>query len=135
MKCLIDTCIVSELVKPRPNEKVVAFLAAQASVDLYLPVLVLGKIRTGIERARPTKPDGAARYEAWLARLTSDYGERLLPSDAAAADNWGRLMAAKRQAGVEDAQIAAIALARGLVVVTRNIADFEPFGMPVYNPF
>lgn len=126
---------MSELVKATPNTKVIQFLETQASVDLYLSVITLGEIRKGIEKARPTKPESAARYEAWLTVLVSDYGGRILPLDPAAADIWGHSMASHPQSGVEDAQIAAIAAAGGLVIVTRNVVDFQPFGVSIHNPF
>ena len=135
MRCLIDTCVVSEVYKPAPNRNVIDFLGTQAEIDLFLPAIVIGEIRKGIELARPGKPEHAGRLEVWLGRLQSDYGHRILAFDSAAAEIWGRLMAANPQSGVEDAQIAAIAMAHGLVVVTRNIRDFATLGAPMHDPF
>lgn len=135
MKYLIDNCVISEVIKPNPNDKVLAWIDSQADVDLYLSALTIGEIRKGIERARPANPTAAARYEAWLGTLVSHYGGRILPLDEPAAQAWGILMSRVPNSGVEDAQIAAIAQSRGMTVVTRNIADFKDFAIPLINPF
>ena len=88
------------------------------------------------------KPEGAHRnaLAAWLeALLAAGFEGRILPFDAAAARVWGHLMAEGRRTGrppaVRDAEIAAVALARGLTVATRNIHDFEAFGVPRLDPW
>ena len=108
-----------------------------SSVDglaCYLSVLTLGEIRKGIERVRPRDRARAAAFESWLARLTEEFAERLLPVDRLVADEWGRLNAAADRKGV-DSLLAATARVHALTVVTRNTADFESLGVPVLNPW
>ena len=135
MKYLLDTCAISEVVKAAPNRKVLEWINGQADVDLYLSVLTIGEIRKGIEGARATNPAAALKYEAWLDSLALLYGDRILPFDMSAAQTWGALLARSPTADVEDSQIAAIAQTRGMTVVTRNVTDFQRFGVPIHNPF
>lgn len=135
MKYLLDTCVISEIIKTTPNQKVLAWLTSQADVDLYLSVVTIAEIRKGIETARPTNPESAVKYEAWLDELVAHYGGRIIPLDEPAAQAWGRLMAQFSSSGVEDAQIAAIALAREMTVVTRNAKNFKQFPVSIFDPF
>lgn len=135
LKYLLDTCTISEVVKAAPSPAVLAWIAGQADVDLYLSVVTVGEIRKGIEVARPKNSAAALRYEGWLEELIRNYTSRILSFDESAAQIWGKLMASTPHAGVEDAQIAAIAAAHGMGVATRNIKDFAPFGVPLWDPF
>lgn len=136
MKYLLDTCVISEVVKLTPSPKVMAWLNSQASVDLYLSVLTVGEIRKGIEAERPRNLAAAQKYEAWLDSLVADYGDRIIPFDLDAAQAWGGLLAGSpKNSDVEDSQIAAIALSRQMTIVTRNVSDFKHFNVPYYDPF
>jgi predicted nucleic acid-binding protein len=135
LKYLLDTCVISEMVKTDPNPKVSAWISSIPDVDLNLSVVTIGEIRKGVEVARPTNTAAALRYEAWLVTLVSHYAGRILPFDEPAAQIWGRLMAHASSSGVEDAQIAAIAIRHGMTISTRNVKHFTPFGVPIVNPF
>jgi predicted nucleic acid-binding protein len=112
-----------------------AWIGAQADVDLYVSVITIGEIRKGIESARPTNPNAAAQYEAWLEELLAHYGNRIIPFDEPAAQAWGTLMARSPTSNVEDSQTAAIAQSRGMTVVTRNTPDFQHCPGPTFDPF
>jgi len=135
LKYLLDTCTISELIKSAPDPSVLAWFTAQADVDLFLSAITIGEIRKGIEAARPRDLPAALRYEGWLDGLVRNYADRILPFDEPVAQIWGRLMALVPHSGVEDAMIAAIASGNGMAVATRNLADFTPFGIPVFDPF
>lgn len=135
MSFLIDTNIISEVRKgARCNPGVARWWAEVAEGDLWLSPLILGEIRKGIELARRRDPDKASVLEAWLGEVVSGFGDRLLPVDAAVADEWGR-MNAIRPVPVIDALLAATAKAHGLTLVTRNEADVAGLGVEVMNPF
>lgn len=135
MSFLIDTNIISEVRKgARCNRGVATWWAEVAEGDLWLSALILGEIRKGIELARRRDPDKASVLEAWLGEVVSGFGDRLLPVDAAVADEWGR-MSAIRPVQVIDALLAATAKANGLTLVTRNEADVAGLGIEVLNPF
>lgn len=135
MSFLIDTNIVSEIRKgSRCDPAVATWWAGVAEDDLRVSVLVLGEIRKGVELARQRDPQKARALEAWLKDLISGFGDRILPVDAAVAEEWGR-MAAVRPVPAIDALLAATARTNGLTLVTRNAADVAGLGVEVLNPF
>jgi predicted nucleic acid-binding protein len=132
---LIDTNIISEVRKgSRCHPGVAAWYASIPDDSLHLSVLVLGEIRRGAERVRPRDPLKAEALDAWLAAVTSAFGDRILPVDRAVADEWGRITAGRTVPPI-DALLAATARVHGLVLVTRNVADVVGLGGPVLDPF
>ena len=138
MSFLLDTNVVSEWTKPRPDQGVVAFLAAQDEDELFLSVVTLAELRRGVERLaagrRRTLLDDWLRID-----LPERFAGRLLGIDAATADAWGRLVTRRERAGrplgAMDAWIAAVAGVHGLVLVTRNAADFADAVAEIVNPW
>lgn len=138
MKYLLDTCLISELVKREPNPAVMSWLDEQDEQKLFLSVLNLGELQKGISKL----PDGARKSElqAWVALdLVERFTGRILEIDLETALCWGRLQGEAEQAGVKlpvmDSLIAATANEHGLVVVTRNVRDIERCGATVCNPW
>ncbi|MGV0983275.1 MAG: type II toxin-antitoxin system VapC family toxin [Limnohabitans sp.] len=130
---LLDTNVVSELRKPRPHGAVVAWLESLDDAQLYVSAVTLGEIQAGIEMTREQDPQKAQEIEAWLALVAGAYN--VLPMDAAAFTAWARLMHRKSDTFYEDAMIAATAKVHGLIVATRNVADFQALGFEIFNPF
>lgn len=130
---LLDTNVVSELRKPRPNTHVVAWLKEVADTDLCLSAVTVGEIQAGIELTREQDPGKAEEIEAWADQVAGSYN--VLPMDAACFRRWAKLMHGQSDTVYEDAMIAATALAHNLTVVTRNVRDFARFNVPVLNPF
>ena len=131
---LLDTVIVSELRKKRPNVGVVRWISKQLADQLHLSVVTLGEIERGIEKRRKGDPEFAEVLTAWLESLTRLYADRILPVTPSVARRWGRLSAQLGHEGA-DLLIAATALTYGLAVVTRNASDFEPTGVNLFNPY
>ncbi|MDA8430275.1 MAG: type II toxin-antitoxin system VapC family toxin [Geobacteraceae bacterium] len=138
MKYLLDTCLISELVKKEPNSAVVSWLDEQDEQKLFLSVLNLGELQKGISKL----PDGTRKSElqAWVALdLVERFTGRILEIDLETALCWGRLQGEAEQAGeklpVMDSLIAATAMAHGLIVVTRNVRDIERCKVKVCNPW
>ena len=131
---LIDTVTLSELRRRQRDPVVVAWFERQRTADLFLSVISIGEIERGIARQRVTDPAFAGALAAWLDRVLDLYGERVLPFDLRAARRWGVLSAALGNDSA-DLMIAATALEHGLTVVTRNVSDFEPAGVVVFDPF
>ncbi len=130
---LLDTNVVSELRKPRPHGAVVAWLRDVVDADLHLSAVTIGELQAGIEITRDRDPDKAAEIEAWLDRVAETYN--VLPMDARSFRRWARLMHRRSEQLIEDAMIAAAADVHNLIVVTRNVRDFEQFGVRTINPF
>lgn len=131
---LIDTVTLSALRKRQRNPNVVAWFERQRTADLYLSVISIGEIERGIARQRATDPDFARALAAWLDRVLTVYGERIVPFDLRAARRWGALSATLGNDSA-DLMIAATALEHGLTVVTRNVSDFAPTGVAAVDPF
>jgi predicted nucleic acid-binding protein len=130
---LLDTHVVFELRKPKPHGAVVAWFAGIEDMQLHLSAVTIGEIQVGIELTREQDQAKALEIEAWLEMVATSYN--VLPMDAAAFRAWAQLMHRKSDTVYEDAMIAATAKIHGLTVVTRNVADFKPFGVPLLNPF
>ncbi len=136
---LLDTNIVSELMKARPNRHVTSWVESTPEFLLYLSVLTIGEVRKGIDTLGDTDPKRAA-LQSWLARdVRIRFAQRILPIDDAVAERWGQLEAAARKRRITlptiDAQMAATALHYNLTFVTRNTADVESTGVATFNPF
>lgn len=130
---LLDTNIVSELRKPRPHGGVWAWIQGADPADLHVSAVTLGEIQAGIELTREQDSAKAAQIEAWLEQVSQSYN--VLPMDSGTFRAWAKLMHRRSDTLTEDAMIAATAAVHRLTVVTRNIADFKQFGVPVLNPF
>lgn len=131
---LLDTVIVSELRKAKPNAGVMRWISKQQDDRLHLSVVTLGEIERGIEKRRKADPVFADTLTVWLENTTRLYADRILPVTPGIARRWGRLSAQLGHDGA-DLLIAATALTHGLSVVTRNTSHFDPTGVDVVNPF
>ena len=131
---LLDTVVLSELRKARPNAGVVSFIEAQAADALFLSVLTLGEIEAGIEKQRMAAPEFAEELNQWLTVMELQFAQCILPVTPAIAKLWGRLCVQTGNKGIDNL-IAATALCHNLTVVTRNVKDFEPTGVRVLNPY
>ena len=131
---LLDTVIVSELRKKKPDAGVLRWVSRQQDDQLFLSVVTLGEIERGIEKRRKAAPAFADELSAWFESLTRLYADRILPVTPGIALRWGRLSAQLGHDGA-DVLIAATALAHELTVVTRNTGHFDPAGVAVINPF
>ncbi|HKW74297.1 MAG TPA: type II toxin-antitoxin system VapC family toxin [Terriglobales bacterium] len=135
---LLDTNVISELIRPKPEPKVTAWIEATNESLLYLSVLTLGEIRKGIAFLR-NSPRRVV-LEAWLGSdLAVRFANRILPVDESVADRWGRIAAESTAEGsplsVIDGLLAATALHYNLTLVSRNVKDFATTGVPLFNPW
>jgi predicted nucleic acid-binding protein len=132
---LLDTNIVSELQRKHPSQAVLDWFAATDDHRLHFSVLSIGEIRKGIDKLEQGTKRSALGN--WLEQvLLPWFGPRLLPIDLPVAERWGRLcVEADRALPAIDSLLAATALLHDLVLVTRNLADFELPGVRVVNPW
>ena len=138
MAFLLDTNVVSETVKPRPEKKVLDWIEARNPTDLFLAAQTVGEL---VQGARKVKEQlRRERFERWIEQdLARQFDGRILPFDGRAAAIWGRLMGDGERAGLRpsaaDAHIAAIAIQHELILVTRNEKDFVRFDLQLLNPW
>ncbi|ODS56185.1 MAG: recombinase [Acidobacteria bacterium SCN 69-37] len=138
MRCLLDTNVVSEWVKPRPNPHVVAWLDSVDEEDVFLSAVTIGELRYGMARL----PAGGRRERlfAWLRdELLPRFETRVLAIDTAVAEMWGDVVATAdtrgRPIGAIDAYVAAVARVHELTLVTRNVADFDGVFDRIFDPW
>ena len=135
---LLDTNIISELVKPKPEPRVTNWIDDTDESLLYLSVLTLGEIRRGIATLAQSRR--RATLEAWLDKdLHARFEGRIMPIDQDVADRWGLLTASARNTGrvlpVIDGLLAATALEHNLTLVTRDTGHIPSLGVAVFNPW
>jgi len=135
---LLDTCLVSEVVKKKPDSTVIQWLKAQNEECCFLSVLTLGELQKGISRLS----DGQKKrtLQTWVdTDLRQRFSGRILSVDTDVAEHWGELSAQAEKTGrvipAIDGLIAATAAAYGLTVVTRNTKDIEPTAVSLLNPW
>lgn len=134
---LLDTNVLSEMVRPHPDRGVVTWLHGVDDDETFMSVVTIGELRFGVERM----PSGRRRcqLEAWLEATIDRFDERILSLDVEVANAVGRLLAQREVAGRpvrgNDASIAGTALRHHLTVVTRNVAHFVDTGVDVLNPW
>ena len=131
---LLDTMVLSELRKARPNAGVVTYLKEQAADAVFLSAMTIGEIEAGIEKQKSMEPVFALELSQWLALMELQFAASILPVTPAIAKLWGRLCVQTGNKGIDNL-IAATALAHNLLVVTCNVRDFEGLGVRVFNPF
>jgi toxin FitB len=137
MRYLLDTNILSDVVKPSPSKSLIAWMSEQADEDLFIASLTVAEIRRGVlEKPRGKRRD---QLEVWFSGPQGPqalFAGRVLPFDEKAALIWARLMADGRDRGrprsALDTIIAAIAEANACILVTDNVKDFH--GVEIINP-
>ena len=138
MNFLLDTNVISEPTRARPNERVLAWLAAVDEDTVFLSVVTITEIRYGVERLAMGRR--REHLDRWLRKeLTSRFHGRILPIDIETADVCGTIVARRESIGrpiePRDAFIAATAEVHGLTLVTRNVSDFDATVKSVVTPW
>lgn len=138
MAFLLDTNVVSETIKPKPEPRVVDWLETQMPADLFLAAQTIGELVRGARKVKEVAR--RERFESWIEQdLAQQFEGRVLPFDGPTAALWGRLMGdgdcAGRTPAAADAQIAAVAIHHQLTLITRNVKDFEHFDLKMLNPW
>ena len=138
MKYLLDTCVISEIMRSKPSGKVIRWIKSQDESSLFISVLTIGELHKGIE-----KLDQSKRKEELHNWIESDLKERfrtrIIDIDIETAMVWGIIQGAAERIGkpmpAMDALIAATGITRHLVVATRNVSDMKESGVALFNPW
>lgn len=138
MNVLLDTNVLSEVRRPAPDRKVMGWLDALDEDRAFISVASIAELKRGIALMEPGRR--RADLTTWLADdLPARFAGRVLPIDPAIAERWGDLMAEARRAGVGlsamDGFFAATAAVHRLVLATRNVKDFAPLGLALFDPW
>lgn len=135
MAYLLDTNVVAEQRKRRPDASLTAWLRSIPADSLYLSAILIGEIRQGVEKlTRRGDTEQADRLDTWLAELRENFQDRIAPVTADIAEEWGRLTA-RHHLPFVDGVLAATAATHKWTLVTRNVGDFGRTGVAVVNPF
>lgn len=139
MSYLFDTCVLSEYVKKRPNEKVIQWLDEQDEATLFISILSLGEIRKGIIKIEKTQPQRHQKLTAWLQKVEVRFSKRTLILGKNTIKIWaiicGKTEAEGKKLPIIDSLIAATAYQYNLIIVTRNITDFQFSSVQVFSPW
>jgi predicted nucleic acid-binding protein len=136
---ILDTCVVSELLKTKPDLRVVEWIRSHDEETLFLSVITIGEIQKGISKL----PDGRKKKQQlqnWLSNeLRERFQGRILDITLETAQVWGQILAFCEKKGIAlpaiDSLIAAQGIDHKMTIVTRNIADMEPSGVKLFNPW
>jgi len=130
---LLDTNVVSEVRKPRPHGGVKAWLEATSIHEVFVCAISLAELERGAIATAKSNPAKAAELSAWIERVQE--GFQILALDGPVCREWARLMSRTSDTLSADAMIAATARVHGLTIASRNVRDFDGFGVDVYDPF
>ena len=138
MKLLLDTNVISEVTRPQPDEQVMLWLNSLDEDRTFISVASLAELSRGVALLPAGRRREALAH--WLTQdLPSRFEGRVIAIDPEVAGIWGKLMARAAQSGfvlsVMDGFFAATAEAHGLVLATRNVKDFAPLGIQLFNPW
>lgn len=135
---VLDTNVLSELMRPEPAGAVLRWIETKADEELFISAITMAEILHGIARLPEGKRKHSLNTQA-LAMFEEDFADRILPFDADAALHYAHLVAAREQAGkpvaLADAQIAAICRVQHADLATRNVKDFVGTGVKIINPW
>jgi toxin FitB len=138
MKYLLDTCVISELIRPQPDKNVVSWMQEQSENDLYLSVLTFGEIEKGIKKA--TNLTRKKNLQLWVENdLKKRFEGRIIPIDLDVSIKWGAIQGAAELIGKSmpaiDGLLAVSGLTHNCIVVTRNTSDMVQSSVELLNPW
>jgi len=138
MNYLLDTCLISELAKSKPDQRVVDWILSENETNFYISVLTFGELHKGVEKLPESKKKEELRI--WIAdELKNRFQNRVIGIDMRVSILWGKIQCFAEKNGksmpVIDSLIAATGIAYDLTVVTRNVTDVEQSGVKLFNPW
>lgn len=139
MNYLLDTCVLSELVKKHPSNQVADWFSLQQAEQLFVSSITLAEIKKGLYKIKTAQPERFQALMRWYVTLENKFAGRILPVSEAVLDDWAGISATAELQGrtlaVMDSLIAATAHQHQLVLVTRNVDDFKTVPIQIVNPY
>jgi toxin FitB len=137
MKYLLDTCVVSEFFRNQAHDSVIAFINSIPNENLFLSTLTIGELHAGVPKVKDLVK--SAKLIHWIEGLKHDFTDRIISFDLETSEYWGNMKGELSKRGINlpiiDSMIAAIALSKNAILVTRNTKDFEATGVKLLNPW
>ncbi len=138
MKYLLDTCVISELAKPKPDNRVISWIIKNDEDNFYLSSLTFGELYKGISKLIDSKRKN--RLYSWIEKeLKERFKNKILDIDLSVAYLWGNMEGRLEAKGIVlpaiDSLIAATGITYNLTIVTRNVADMKESGVRIINPW
>lgn len=138
MKYILDTCVISELIKPRPNSAVVSWINSHLEENFYLTSITIGEIQRGISKLTESKKK--KNLQNWLdSELIVRFDRRILSFGLLESKVWGKIQAQAEKEGnkmpILDGLMTSIAIVHDMGIATRNISDMEISGVDLINPW
>ena len=139
MTYLLDTCVISELVKKTPNPLVETWFKRHQPSQLYLSCITIAEIKKGLYKIKNSQPERYDKLQQWLNNLEANFNLRILPINSNILDSWAKMSAQAELTGIKlavmDSLIAATAYQHQLILVTRNVDDFKATPVTFVNIF
>ena len=138
MKYLLDTCVISEIIRPKPSSKITKWIKKEDESNFFLSVLTIGELHKGIEKLAKSKRK--RELHSWVDNdLKERFWSRIIDIDVQIAMVWGKIQGMAESIGrpmpAIDSLIAATGITHNLTVVTRNISDMKESGVSLFNPW
>lgn len=134
MKYLIDTNVISELYKKKPDIRVIDWFKNAPSEDLYISCITVGELKSGaLKKSKKDQVAGESLF-TWIDDLVNNYSEQIIEIDLKTCDKWAELLNIDSTNAI-DSLIAAQAMQENMTLVTRNIKHFKMFDIELCNPF
>ena len=139
MNYLLDTCIISEYVKKKPNQQVIKWLDEQDEASLFISILTIAELKKGIIKIKNSQPERYQKLTKWLQKVEQRFAGRILPLNNNLLDTWATICGESEGKGkklpIMDSLIAATAYEYNLIIVTRNVSDFNFSLLKVFSPW
>lgn len=139
MNYLLDTCVVSEYVKKKPNFQVIQWLDEQNEDSLFISILTIAELKKGIIKIKKSQASRYQKLNNWLLKIEQRFAGRILPLNKNILDTWAKICGESEASGkklpIMDSLIASTATQHNLIIVTRNIDDFKFSSNQLFNPW
>jgi predicted nucleic acid-binding protein len=139
MNYLLDTCVISEYIKKQPNNKVIDWLDEQPETSIFISILTIGELKKGVIKIKNTNLNRYNKLWQWIIQVETRFQDRILPLNQNVINIWAEMCGENEAKGkklpVMDSLIASTAIEFDLIIVTRNIDDFDSFSVKTFNPW
>lgn len=139
MNYLLDTCVISEYSKKKPNQSVIKWLDDQQKDRLFISILTIAELKKGIFKIRKSQPERYVKLNKWSKILEKQFDGRILPLSQEILNTWAEITGESEANGnklsIMDSLIGATALEYNLIIVTRNVSDFNFSLFKVFSPW